>query len=148
MCFGCLSGLLISRFSVMAWIDEMGLCIADFPSSGFDWLLTLRHDFAWNVVSWGVGGGVGYCFCRLPEIKIAFLLLNTCIYILWLCCHIIIGAYIVLSISNLFIRLYYHRRIHCIYLHFFQMLLNGHDKYAKSYWRLMLFSGCNFEGSF
>ena len=28
------------------------------------------------------------------------------------------------------------------------MLLNGHDKYAKSYWKLMLFSGCNFEGKF
>ena len=35
----------------------------------------------------------------------------------------------------------------CIFA-FFQMLLNGHDKYAKSYFRLMLLSGCNFEGKF
>ena len=46
--------------------------------------------------------------------------------------HIIIGAYIVLYISNLFIRPYYHRRIQYIFA-FSQMLLNGHDKYNKSY---------------
>ena len=74
--------------------------------------------------------------------------------------------YFSIHVYTFFMLPYHHRRIHCIiYIQFvhslilssadrlyifayFQMLFNGQDKYAKSYWRLMLFSGCNYEGKF
>ena len=131
------------NYFLIWWNGFIGswLRIADFPSSGFEWLLTLRHNFAWNAVSGG------YCFFQAPWDQDGFSIAQ------YMYIHFIMLPY-------------HHRRIHCIisiqfvyppilssadtlYIFaFFQMLLNGHDKYAKSYLRLMLFSGCNFEGKF
>ena len=82
-------GLLISRFSVMAWFIGSWLCIADFPSSGFEWLLTLRHNFAWNAVSGG------YCFFQAPWDQDGFSIAQ------YMYIHFIMLPY-------------HHRRIHCI----------------------------------